>query len=287
MGIRGTVRRSTDTRFVHCNIDTDVILWPGEQAHASRLPASESTLAGQGVDIKSKPPEMYQLIENFCLGTRRIELFGRNRNLRRGWLTVGLELGPEHPGWPAEGRVGLPKPGLSLVQLDAERLESLQQPREYIKTVYDSHFGVDRPGCELKDRINLIPFSEETELLRPKSPPPRGSRIPHGSGGIDPSVSGMPLGLSSNPMLRGAGYHDASTPIFVPPSRTMPPTGTAPLYMRPNPGGAGLSGLGAGGPRTVSVPSGSETLSGPQANVLKAKAAAEAAIAAAAVQSDG
>jgi mRNA (2'-O-methyladenosine-N6-)-methyltransferase len=31
MGIRGTVRRSTDSRFVHCNVDTDVIVWePGE-----------------------------------------------------------------------------------------------------------------------------------------------------------------------------------------------------------------------------------------------------------------
>ena len=27
MGIRGTVRRSTDTRFVHCNVDTDVLVW--------------------------------------------------------------------------------------------------------------------------------------------------------------------------------------------------------------------------------------------------------------------
>lgn len=30
MGIRGTVRRSTDGWFVHCNIDTDVILWEGD-----------------------------------------------------------------------------------------------------------------------------------------------------------------------------------------------------------------------------------------------------------------
>lgn len=27
MGIRGTVRRSTDGRFVHCNVDTDIMLW--------------------------------------------------------------------------------------------------------------------------------------------------------------------------------------------------------------------------------------------------------------------
>jgi mRNA (2'-O-methyladenosine-N6-)-methyltransferase len=27
MGIRGTVRRSVDTRFVHCNVDTDIMVW--------------------------------------------------------------------------------------------------------------------------------------------------------------------------------------------------------------------------------------------------------------------
>lgn len=31
MGIRGTVRRSTDGHFVHCNIDTDVIVWEGDE----------------------------------------------------------------------------------------------------------------------------------------------------------------------------------------------------------------------------------------------------------------
>ena len=27
MGIKGTVRRSIDTRFAHCNVDTDVMIW--------------------------------------------------------------------------------------------------------------------------------------------------------------------------------------------------------------------------------------------------------------------
>lgn len=35
MGIRGTVRRSTDTRFVHCNVDTDILVW--EQSGMSLL----------------------------------------------------------------------------------------------------------------------------------------------------------------------------------------------------------------------------------------------------------
>ncbi|KAG8815338.1 hypothetical protein FS842_006184 [Serendipita sp. 407] len=72
MGIRGTVRRSNDGWFVHCNIDTDVIIWEGDPTDPLR-----------------KPPEMYSLIENFCLGTRRLELFGRASSLRRGWVTVG------------------------------------------------------------------------------------------------------------------------------------------------------------------------------------------------------
>jgi MT-A70 len=40
-------------------------------------------------DPLRKPPELYALIENFCLGTRRLEIFGRPSSLRRGWVTVG------------------------------------------------------------------------------------------------------------------------------------------------------------------------------------------------------
>lgn len=40
-------------------------------------------------DALRKPPEMYSLIENFCLGFRRLEIFGRPSSLRRGWVTVG------------------------------------------------------------------------------------------------------------------------------------------------------------------------------------------------------
>ena len=51
--------------------DTDVILWEGDPE-----------------DPTLKPPEMYTLIENFCLGTRRLELFARARTVRRGWVSV-------------------------------------------------------------------------------------------------------------------------------------------------------------------------------------------------------
>ncbi len=44
---------------------------------------------------------MYQLIENFCLGMRRLELFGRTHSLRRGWVTVTAD---ELSLSPAEAR---------------------------------------------------------------------------------------------------------------------------------------------------------------------------------------
>jgi mRNA m6A methyltransferase non-catalytic subunit len=48
------------------------------------------------IDPTRKPPEMYTLIENFCLGTRRLELFGRHYSLRQGWVTAGdFELSDE------------------------------------------------------------------------------------------------------------------------------------------------------------------------------------------------
>lgn len=40
-----------------------------------------------------KPEEMYQVIEAMMPGAKKIELFGRNHNIRRGWLTLGNQLG--------------------------------------------------------------------------------------------------------------------------------------------------------------------------------------------------
>ncbi|GLT35915.1 hypothetical protein SLA2020_103280 [Shorea laevis] len=72
MGIKGTVRRSTDGHIIHANIDTDVII--------AEEPAYGST---------RKPEDMYRIIEHFALGRRRLELFGVDDNIRSGWLTVG------------------------------------------------------------------------------------------------------------------------------------------------------------------------------------------------------
>lgn len=39
-----------------------------------------------------KPIEIFHICEHFCLGRRRLHLFGRDSSIRAGWLTVGPEL---------------------------------------------------------------------------------------------------------------------------------------------------------------------------------------------------
>jgi mRNA m6A methyltransferase non-catalytic subunit len=75
MGIKGTVRRSTDGDFIHANVDIDLII-------------SEENEFGN----VEKPQEIFHIIEHFCLGRRRLHLFGRDSTIRAGWLTLGPEL---------------------------------------------------------------------------------------------------------------------------------------------------------------------------------------------------
>lgn len=69
MGIKGTVRRSTDGDFIHANVDIDLII-------------SEETEYGS----LEKPVEIFHIIEHFCLGRRRLHLFGRDSTIRPGTL---------------------------------------------------------------------------------------------------------------------------------------------------------------------------------------------------------
>jgi mRNA m6A methyltransferase non-catalytic subunit len=75
MGIKGTVRRSTDGHLIHANVDTDVIV--------SETPPLANT---------KKPEELYDMIERFAMGRRRLELFGHDHNIRPGWVTLGNQL---------------------------------------------------------------------------------------------------------------------------------------------------------------------------------------------------
>lgn len=71
MGIKGTVRRSTDGDFIHANVDIDLIIT--EEPEMGNV---------------EKPVEIFHIIEHFCLGRRRLHLFGRDSTIRPGQLNA-------------------------------------------------------------------------------------------------------------------------------------------------------------------------------------------------------
>jgi len=82
MGIKGTVRRSTDGDFIHANVDIDLII--DEEPEPGSL---------------DKPVEMFHIAEHFCLGKRRLHIFGRDSSIRPGWLTIGQDLSNSNYDW--------------------------------------------------------------------------------------------------------------------------------------------------------------------------------------------
>lgn len=46
-----------------------------------------------------KPDEMYEIIELMLPGSKKIELFARNHNLRNGWFSLGNQLGENYEKW--------------------------------------------------------------------------------------------------------------------------------------------------------------------------------------------
>ena len=121
VGIKGAVKRGTDRNFIHANIDTDVIV-------------SEESMESS----TEKPLELYRIIERFCLGRKRIELFGEDHNIRSGWLTIGKSL--------------------STSNFDIEK--------------YNSWFNGDScyPENQGYDGGRFVGSTVEIENLRPKSP---------------------------------------------------------------------------------------------------------------------
>lgn len=208
IGIRGTVRRSTDSWFVHCNVDTDVILWEGDPTDPTR-----------------KPPEMYTLIENFCLGLRRLELFARARSLRRGWVSVLAEGEETHvptvQACTAEARLSPEQldGGMNVLgqELGVDRVERWDQDK----------WEVAMRGWLQSGRA-VVPMTPEVDALRPKSPVRGGGsgNVQSGSGAMGPGSGGggpmaargvmkaphgrgpnnmMDMGMGMNPLGVGVG----------------------------------------------------------------------------------
>lgn len=142
VGIRGTVRRKTDNWFVHCNVDTDVIVYEPDL----------DDLDDPDVN-PAYPPQIHTIIENFCLGARRLELFAPRSQARRGWVTVGPdEMEPDGDG----------AGGADDVQaFDSARYGNYQESNKdemgrYVLPLTQGEFACVRPGVYVEFRLIVI-----------------------------------------------------------------------------------------------------------------------------------
>lgn len=163
MGIRGTVRRSNDPWFVHCNVDTDVIVWEGDADGSFLLSRSSRPLTEVPADPQLKPPELHSLIENFCLGTRRLHLYGSPHSLRRGWLTVGssfVPLAPDSGAQPIVRVVEGEATEWSAVEYAKEEYEGRWAKSGAVVQEREQMMDAEGEGVEVEKVATLLPFVE-------------------------------------------------------------------------------------------------------------------------------
>ncbi|KAK6925843.1 MT-A70-like [Dillenia turbinata] len=170
MGIKGTVRRSTDGHIIHANIDTDVII--------AEEPPYGST---------AKPEDMYRIIEHFALGRRRLELFGEDHNIRSGWLTVGKGLSSSNFNaevWQGVGGRNPPPdaPHLVLTTPEIESLrpkspmknqQQLQQQQSTSISLTTANSSNRRPANSPQNPTALG-MNQEVSSSNPSTPAPWG-----------------------------------------------------------------------------------------------------------------
>ncbi|KAL2995496.1 hypothetical protein AAZX31_10G220000 [Glycine max] len=186
MGIKGTVRRSTDGHIIHANIDTDVII--------AEEPPYGST---------QKPEDMYRIIEHFALGRRRLELFGEDHNIRAGWLTVGKELSSSNFNkeayvksfadkdgkvWQGGGGRNPPPeaPHLVVTTPDIEALrpkspmknqQQLQQQNSVSISLTSASASNRRPAGNSPQNPTALGVNQEASSSNPSTPAPWGSPL--------------------------------------------------------------------------------------------------------------
>lgn len=67
----------------------------GDQASSNKVLDCD-VLVAEVRETSKKPDEMYGLIERLSPGTRKLELFGRQHNVQKNWITLGNQLDGVH-----------------------------------------------------------------------------------------------------------------------------------------------------------------------------------------------
>ncbi|KAF8722982.1 hypothetical protein HU200_022126 [Digitaria exilis] len=151
MGIKGTVRRSTDGQIIHANIDTDMII--------AEEPTDGST---------KKPEDMYRIIEHFALGRRRLELFGEDHNIRPELapLQSYIKNFADRDGkvWQGGGGRNPPPDAPHLVvttpEIESLRPKSPQKNQQSMPTIGSSSSTNRRSGANTPQNVVTVVGSE-------------------------------------------------------------------------------------------------------------------------------
>lgn len=136
MCITGTVRRSTDTDLIHCNVDTDLQIEPK---------------GSQDRQLDAVPETFYKVAENFSNSTRRLHI-------------IPCHTGYRHPVRVRTGWV-IVLPDVMLDNFEPHTYEQELHQKSYIK-----HKTTSINGYQRKVPQYLVPQTSEIEALRPKSP---------------------------------------------------------------------------------------------------------------------
>ncbi|KAL2324558.1 hypothetical protein Fmac_023616 [Flemingia macrophylla] len=219
MGIKGTVRRSTDGHIIHANIDTDVII--------AEEPPYGST---------QKPEDMYRIIEHFALGRRRLELFGEDHNIRAGWLTVGKELTSSNFNkeayvksfadkdgkvWQGGGGRNPPPeaPHLVVTTPDIEALrpkspmknqQQMQQQQQSVSIALTTPSASNRrPAGNSPQNPTALGVNQDTSSSNPSTPAPWASPL---EGFKGREGSGLP---SDDKVIDMYGFHGPAPPSYL------------------------------------------------------------------------
>jgi mRNA (2'-O-methyladenosine-N6-)-methyltransferase len=139
---------------------------------------------------------MYTLIENFCLGIRRLEIFGRATSLRRGWVTV-LTRGNDR-------QLTVSEDGSVHVEGEEGWLATTWRQEAWDEQVKQLH----------TNGRAVVPMTPEIDALRPKSPVRHNQNMSSGggsamSGGV---AVGIPGGSNNNTNSGGARFNSGNRP---------------------------------------------------------------------------
>lgn len=148
--------------------DTDVIIWEGDPSDPTR-----------------KPPEMYTLIENFCLGTRRLEIFGKeSSSLRRGWVTVlGGSASIDGEDISLPDSIPVPFDEVSAATDSGESMIATRWEKEIWENGIRELAGSGSGSGGGNGGKPVVPMTAEIDALRPKSPFRPGQQQQGGQGG--------------------------------------------------------------------------------------------------------